>query len=83
VKTIFVDESGDLGTKERYFVIAMLSPQRNKRIINFMRKFCAKNSLQEIKASRLDFSQKTELFNKLCSANDYTISYIVLDKHTL
>jgi hypothetical protein len=80
MKTLFVDESGDLGTKGRYFVITMIAPQRSKRISNFMRKFCARNIIPEIKASQLSFSQKTIIFNRLCSANDYTVSYIVADK---
>jgi len=80
MKTFFIDESGDLGTKGRYFVITLLAPQKSKRISNFMRKFCARNNLQEVKASRLSFQQKQSIFNKLCSANDYTISYIVADK---
>lgn len=80
MKTLFVDESGDLGTKERYFIITLLAPQRSKRICNFMRKFCAESKIQEVKASQLSFSQKQALFNKLCSANDYTVSYIVADK---
>lgn len=80
MKTFFIDESGDLGIKGRYFVITLLAPQRSKRISNFMRKFCARNNLQEIKASQLSFSQKQIIFNRLCGANDYTISYIVADK---
>lgn len=83
MKTLFVDESGDLGTKGRYFVIAMLAPQRSKRISNFMKKFCVKHGLVEVKGTHLSFPYKQELFNKLCSANDYTISYIVLDKWNL
>lgn len=80
MKSLFVDESGNLGTKDRYFVLAMLAPQRSKRIINFMRKFCARHNLTEIKASKLSVPRKQEIFNKLCSANDYVISYIVVDK---
>ena len=80
MKTLFVDESGNLGTKDRYFVLAMFAPQRPKRIINFMRKFCARHNLPEIKASKLSVPLKQEIFNKLCSANDYVISYIVVDK---
>ena len=80
MKTLFVDESGDLGTGGRYFIIALLASQKNKRIINFMKKFCAKNKIQEVKASKLSFPQKQLIFNKLCSANDYTVSYIVADK---
>jgi len=80
MKTLFIDESGNLGTKDRYFVLAMLTPQRPKRIINFMRKFCGKHNLPEIKASQLSVPHKQEIFNKLYSANDYVISYIVVDK---
>ncbi len=80
MKSLFVDESGTLGIKDRYFVLAMLSLQRPKRIINFMRSFCAKHNLPEIKASQLSVPRKQEIFNKLCSANDYTVSYIVVDK---
>lgn len=83
MKTLFVDESGNLGTKDRYFVLVLLSPQNSKRIVNFMRKFSARHSLQEVKASRLSVPQKQEIFNRLCSANDYTVSYIVADKHNI
>jgi len=83
MKTLFVDESGNLGTKDRYFVLAMLAPQNNKRIINLMKRFCAANNLPEIKASKLSFPQKQGIFNKLCSANDYTVSYIVADKQNI
>jgi Protein of unknown function (DUF3800) len=83
MKTLFVDESGNLGMKDRYFILVLFAPQRGKRIVNFMRKFCAKNNLSEVKASRLSFPQKQEIFNKLCSANDYTVSYIVADKQNI
>ena len=58
MKTLFIDESGDLGTKERYFVIAMLVPQRSKRIVNFMRRFIAQNGLSEVKGTLLTTPQK-------------------------
>ncbi len=80
MKTIFIDESGDLGTKERYFVISLLIPQNNKRISNFIKKFCIKNNIGEVKASSLSFEQKQLLFNKLSTKNDYSVSYIVIDK---
>jgi hypothetical protein len=80
MKTIFVDESGDLGAGGRYFIIAMLAPQKGKRISNFVKKFCIKNNLIELKGSQLSFPQKQNIFNKLCQANDYTVSYIVADK---
>lgn len=83
MKTFFVDESGDLGTKGKYFAIVLLAPQNNKRISNFMRKFCVANQLEEVKASNLNFTQKQEVLLKLCSANDYTVSYIVADKENI
>jgi hypothetical protein len=83
MKTLFVDESGNLGTKDRYFVLVLLAPQRSKRIVNFMKKFTVRNNLPEVKASRLSFPQKQEIFNRLCSANDYTVSYIVADKQNI
>lgn len=80
MKTVFVDESGDLGTGCRFFVIALLNPQKGKRIANFMKKFCAKNDLQEVKGALLTFPEKQEIFNRLNFANDYSVSYIVADK---
>jgi len=81
MKTIFVDESGDLGRKERFFVIALINPNNSKRILNFMRKFCVKNTIQEVKGSQIDFSQKQDIINKLGKENDHSISYIVADKN--
>ncbi len=82
--TVFVDESGDLGLKgNRYFVIAIIVPQKGKRIMNFMKDFCVENNLTEVKASLLTFPQKQHIFNKLTSANDYTVSYVVADKKNI
>lgn len=82
--TVFVDESGDLGQKgNRYFVIAIIVPQKGKRIKNFIKNFCIKNNINEVKASKLSFSEKQELFNKLSYANDYSVSYIVADKQNI
>ena len=78
---VFVDESGDLGERgQRYFVIALLVPQRSKRISNFMKRFCVRHGLREVKASALSFPQKQEVFDRLGAANDYSVSYIVADK---
>lgn len=82
--TVFVDESGDLGRNgSRYFVIAFLMPQKGKRIANFMKSFCAKHNLEEIKAFQISFAQKQELFNKLNFANDYMVSYVIADKRNI
>ena len=83
MKTLFIDESGDLGTKERYFVIAMLVPQRSKRIVNFMRRFIAQNGLSEVKGTLLTTPQKQNLIHQINTANDCVISYIVVDKNNI
>jgi len=80
---LFIDESGNLGPKDRYFVIALFWPSNKKRIRNLARSFCAKNSLDEIKAARLSFPDKQDLIIKLSSVTDNTISYIVADKRKI
>lgn len=77
---IFVDESGDLGMNEGYFIIAMLIAYDHKRIKNLTKNFCAKNNQAEIHACELTFVQKQDLINKLTKQADYNVSYIVVDK---
>ena len=77
---IFVDESGDLGFNEGYFIIAMFISFDSKRIKNIVKNFCAKNKLPEIHACELDFIKKQKLINKLTKQADYNVSYIVADK---
>ncbi len=83
MKSIFIDESGNLGKKDRYFVIASIRPHNPKRIRNFARRFCAKKTLDEIKGSQLCFPEKQEILNRLKQKQDHHISYIVVDKHQL
>lgn len=80
---LYFDESGNLGKKDRYFVIAMLLPVNKKRIRNFTRRFCAKLGHDEIKASKLKFTQKQSLLYKLSKIPDNKISYIVADKFNI
>lgn len=80
MKSIFIDESGGLGGKDRYFVIASIQPNNPKRIRNFIRRFSAKNNLNEIKGSRLSIPEKQFILNKLRATKDHSISYIVVDK---
>lgn len=77
---LFIDESGSWGKQDRYFVIAMFIPLKPKRIKNLVKNFCASYNINEVKASRLEFPEKTILINKLNKNKDYSISYIVLDK---
>lgn len=77
---LYFDESGNLGKKDRYFVIAMLMPVNKNRIKNFAKRFCAKAGHDEIKASNLAFPQKQDLLYKLAKIPDNKVSYIVADK---
>lgn len=77
---LFIDESGNLGRKDRFFVIALLYPQNKKRILNIAKHFNAKIGGDEIKASQLSFPDKQELLAKLNHLPDYFVSYIAADK---
>ena len=85
---VYIDESGNLGKKDRYFVIAALVPQKPNRIKNIIKRCYVafglqKQQIAEIKGSRLDFKQKQQILNLLGSKDDFTISYIVVDKNHL
>jgi len=77
---IYIDESGDLGLNEGYFIIAMLMAHDPKRIKNIIKNFCAYNKLEEVHSCRLGFPNKQFLINKLTKQADYSVSYIVADK---
>jgi hypothetical protein len=80
--TIFIDESGDLGSaSERFFVIALVIPQNKKRLDNIVKRHCAKNKVDEIKTSLLNFPEKQDLIKKLSSVDDHSIYYVVADKN--
>lgn len=76
----YIDESGDLGHNEGYFIIAMLVAHDSARIKNFTKSFCATHHLKEIKASKLDFPSKQFLINTLTKQQDYGVSYMIADK---
>lgn len=77
---IFIDESGNLGHNEGYFLIAMVIMQNSSRIKNIVKSFCRYHSLCEVHATNLNFSEKQFLVNKLSSQQDYSVSYIIADK---
>lgn len=83
---IYIDESGNLGKKGRFFVISALMPEKPKRIKNIIKRCCvrfgrANNILDEIKGYNLNFSQKQEILEKLNKKDDFHCSYIVADKN--
>ncbi|MFA5248477.1 MAG: DUF3800 domain-containing protein [Patescibacteria group bacterium] len=76
----YVDESGNLGRNEGYFIIAMLVSDNPKRLKNIIKSFCARKSIPEVHATDLSFPDKQYLVNKLVKQKDYSISYIIADK---
>ncbi|HEX3100093.1 MAG TPA: DUF3800 domain-containing protein [Patescibacteria group bacterium] len=77
---IYVDESGDLGMNNGYFIIAMVQANNSNRLKNIIRSFCSFNEVDEVHASHLSFPAKQYLLNKLTKESDHTIRYVVLDK---
>ena len=77
---LFIDESGNLGRKDRFFVIALLYPANKKRLLNIAKHFNARMGIGEIKGSDLLVSDKQHLLFKMNKEPDYSISYIVADK---
>lgn len=77
---IFIDESGNLGYNEGYFIIAMIIAHNPKRIKNIIKSFCGYHSLTEVHATDLDLPKKQFLINKLTKQQDYSVSYIIADK---
>jgi len=77
---LFIDESGNLGKKDRFFVIALLYPANKKRILNIAKHFNAELGVDEIKGSNLSVPEKQDILSKMNKEPDYSISYIVADK---
>ncbi len=77
---VFIDESGNLGQNEGYFIIAMIVSHNPKRIKNIIKKFCGCHSLPEVHATDLKFTGKQFLVNTLTKQQDYAVSYIIADK---
>jgi len=82
---IFVDESGNLGKKGRYFAIVALTPAKPKRIKNLVKRSCVeyglpfKIVLPELKAFNLTFPDKQHFLSLLTKEKDFTCSYVVGD----
>jgi hypothetical protein len=76
----FIDESGDLGYNDGYFIIAMLIAHKPNRIKNIIKNFCSYHSLPEVHTTDLQFPQKQFLINTLTKQADYSVSYIIADK---
>lgn len=83
---IFIDESGDLGTKKsssKYFVMAAIKvddPKKLDRIISKTKKSLRKNIIaNEIKGSKLPKEIKIAILNRLDNI-DYDVFIIIFEK---
>ena len=66
---IFIDESGNLGKKGRFFVIAAFMPEKPRRIKNIIKHCCVDfgkpgQPLEELNGTTLNFPRKQELLMK-------------------
>lgn len=78
---ICIDESGNLGTGGyRYFVIVAVESSNPNRLKNIVKNFNTKYKQDEIKGTLLTVPQRQDLLNSLNSKDDYSVSYIILDK---
>ena len=77
---IYIDESGDLGTGGRYFVIGALCTENGKRIRNIIKKHCAKHGIDELKNFGMSFEHKQEIALKFKKEADHKFAYICVDK---
>ncbi|MFW3380135.1 DUF3800 domain-containing protein [Aliarcobacter butzleri] len=76
-----IDESGNLGVKDRHFVLGMFNSLEREKIKRKIKKFQNKHTKnEEIKGAKLNLSQKQELINSMKDVN-YNIHYMVADKN--
>lgn len=80
---LHVDESGNLGKKDRFFVIVSVHFLNKKRIKNFLKRYTQKRNIAEAKGQVMNFKDRQYLLKKLSTKDDHFISYIVLDKQNL
>lgn len=92
VMKVYIDESGNLGRGGRYFIITCLIPHTLNRLKNVV-KSCRKKfgkerpgdgqPLDELKGSKLSFTERQHFLNKLTKKQDFEFAYIVADKKYL
>ena len=84
---IYVDESGNLGKRGKYFSIVALVVRKEdnygKRLKNIVKEFIAKHKLDEIKGKDLTLPERQEILYKLSKKEDHCFGYICLDKESL
>ncbi len=85
---IYIDESGNLGSKEKFFVLIALVTQNTDRIKSIIRKARRDygkrdTALEEIKAYGLNYLQKKEILGSLNQKDDFFCSCVVVNKERL
>lgn len=83
---IAIDESGTIGKKERYFIIAAIifhdegSKKRVKNLVRNTKNKLAKGPGKELKGSAMSTTQKQKFLSDLSNKKDYSVAYIAADK---
>lgn len=81
---IYIDESGDLGNRgSSFFVMAavvFLNDSATKRGSRLVRKMRKKMEVEELKSSRMSFSERQELLNRLMIIEDIELFYFIAEK---
>lgn len=86
--SLYFDESGNLGSKGKFFVIACIITKNHKSLHNMMKKTLRKLKDDnpnlpfdgyELKANKVYKHTKTHIITKICN-KDIEISYIVAEK---
>ena len=81
---IYIDESGDLGNRgSNFFVMAavvFLNDSATKRGSRLVRKMRKKMEVEELKSSRMSFSERQELLNRLMVIEDIEFFYFIAEK---
>ena len=79
----YIDESGNLGKSGSYFVLAaavFLNDKSNKKAKRMVRKAQLEQKCQELKSSRMVFTDRQKLINRLVETDGFECFYLVIQK---
>lgn len=80
---IYIDESGDLGSGGYYFVMAavvFLTDFAAKKGSRLVRKIRKRMETEELKSSRMNFTERQTILNKLMDINGVEFFYFIAEK---
>lgn len=81
---IYIDESGDLGSGSRFFVMAavvFLSDIANKKGSRLVRKMRKRMKAEELKSNRMTFAERQAIINRLMSIGGLYFFYFIAEKN--